>query len=167
MSIPHALPSGWIIATDPSTGKTYFANPASGETSWVPPPPPPPRQPTKIPPQSNIASSSYDDRISNPSNFPVLAANKSIKEAKESDIEPMEINLTGGMISDLVKAQFIHRRQPNQTFHMSYTNFNQKQEERYIPLNLAELPELFSLPHQEKVRIETRILSLKEALSKI
>lgn len=90
MSIPHALPAGRIIATDQSTGKTYVAKPASGETSWVPPPSPPP--PTKIQSQSNIVSSS-DEQISNQYNFPVQAAKRLINEAKEGDnIEPMEIN---------------------------------------------------------------------------
>jgi hypothetical protein len=52
------LPPGWFAVTDPSSGNTYYANPATGESSWdrpkviaapppkveevEPPPPPPP-----------------------------------------------------------------------------------------------------------------------------
>ena len=32
-----ALPAGWVAATDPATGKTYFAHSATGETSWTAP----------------------------------------------------------------------------------------------------------------------------------
>lgn len=164
MSSPHALPSDWIVATDPSTGKTYFANPTTGETSWVPPPPPPPRHQVHVPPLSNTTSS-VGEVPSHQSNFPVLSAKRSIKEAKEGGIEPMEMNLTGGMVADLVRAQFIHRRHPNQP--LSYINLQQKRGDGYIPLNLTELPEMISLPNQEKARIETRLISLKSALSKI
>lgn len=153
MSSSYALPLGWIIATDPSTGKSYFANPTTGESSWVPP-------------QTNTLSSAGEG-IYTQSKFPVLSAKRSMKEAKESGIEPMEMNLTGGLIADLVKAQYMHRRHPNQVLPPSHTHLNQNSGERYIPLNLIELPELISIPHQEKARIETRMISLKETLSKI
>ena len=32
------LPPGWEEARDPSTGRIYYANRATGETSWKPPP---------------------------------------------------------------------------------------------------------------------------------
>ena len=29
------LPPGWISVIDPNSGKIYFANPATGESSWT------------------------------------------------------------------------------------------------------------------------------------
>lgn len=34
------LPPGWITATDPVSGRIYYANPSTGQTSWEPPMPP-------------------------------------------------------------------------------------------------------------------------------
>ena len=31
------LSLGWVAACDPSSGRTYYANPLTGETSWTPP----------------------------------------------------------------------------------------------------------------------------------
>ena len=36
------LPPGWELATDPASGRTYYADPETGESSWTPPPLPPP-----------------------------------------------------------------------------------------------------------------------------
>jgi WW domain len=52
------LPPGWTLAVDPSSGRTYYANATTGESSWVPPswPPPAPHTPRFVPPpQSPIA----------------------------------------------------------------------------------------------------------------
>jgi WW domain len=52
------LPLGWTTAIDPSSGRLYYANATTGESSWVPPslPLPPPSPPRFVPPpQSNIA----------------------------------------------------------------------------------------------------------------
>mmetsp|Transcript_27724 Transcript_27724/g.50228 ORF Transcript_27724/g.50228 Transcript_27724/m.50228 type:complete len:118 (+) Transcript_27724:165-518(+) len=45
--MPPPLPPGWVSANDPVSGRVYFANPTTRETSWeppimIPPPPPPP-----------------------------------------------------------------------------------------------------------------------------
>lgn len=45
--LPPPLPPGWIAATAPDSGRVYYANPTTGETSWdppvvIPPPLPPP-----------------------------------------------------------------------------------------------------------------------------
>lgn len=49
---PHPpLPPGWEQAHDPATGRPYYANRSTGETSWEPPPyfpPPPPPPPAGI-----------------------------------------------------------------------------------------------------------------------
>jgi len=40
-----SLPPGWVAATDPTSGRVYYANPTTGETQWTAPPPlPPPPQ---------------------------------------------------------------------------------------------------------------------------
>lgn len=49
------LPPGWEQAVDPGSGRPYFANRTTGETSWTPPPyfpppPPPPPPPVMQPP---------------------------------------------------------------------------------------------------------------------
>jgi len=47
------LPPGWIAVTDPVSGRVYYANSITGQTTWEPPapvPPPPPPPPTTIPP---------------------------------------------------------------------------------------------------------------------
>lgn len=35
--VPGALPPGWEQVTDPSSGKPYWCNRATGESSWTPP----------------------------------------------------------------------------------------------------------------------------------
>mmetsp|Transcript_10890 Transcript_10890/g.16284 ORF Transcript_10890/g.16284 Transcript_10890/m.16284 type:complete len:1098 (-) Transcript_10890:198-3491(-) len=37
-----ALPAGWYELTDPNSGRTYYANQATGETTWTKPTPPAP-----------------------------------------------------------------------------------------------------------------------------
>lgn len=37
MGMSAGLPLGWEQATDPSSGRTYYANRTTGETSWTPP----------------------------------------------------------------------------------------------------------------------------------
>eukprot|EP00569_Conticribra_weissflogii_P011483 CAMPEP_0171379898 /NCGR_PEP_ID=MMETSP0879-20121228/27919_1 /TAXON_ID=67004 /ORGANISM="Thalassiosira weissflogii, Strain CCMP1336" /LENGTH=364 /DNA_ID=CAMNT_0011890819 /DNA_START=28 /DNA_END=1122 /DNA_ORIENTATION=+ len=48
------LPPGWVQTTDPTSGRPYYANPTTGQTSWEPPPyfppPPPPAVNPSIPP---------------------------------------------------------------------------------------------------------------------
>ncbi|CAE7237225.1 yki [Symbiodinium necroappetens] len=41
-----ALPPGWEQAVDPASGKVYYANRSTGETSWIPPA----AAPTQLPP---------------------------------------------------------------------------------------------------------------------
>eukprot|EP00804_Cyclotella_cryptica_P019139 CCRYP_017808-RA/>CCRYP_017808-RA protein AED:0.03 eAED:0.03 QI:206/1/1/1/0.5/0.33/3/325/334 len=51
------LPPGWEQAFDPSSGRHYFANRSTGETSWEPPlpPPPPPPPPSYFAPPPPIS----------------------------------------------------------------------------------------------------------------
>lgn len=59
-----ALPAGWEAVTDASSGKTYYCNRATGESSWTPPaapaavapPPPPPNMGMQLPPGWETAS---------------------------------------------------------------------------------------------------------------
>ena len=46
------LPPGWVAIVDPSTGRTYYGNPLTGDTSWEVPslPPPPPDSTFSAPP---------------------------------------------------------------------------------------------------------------------
>ena len=37
IKIEAALPAGWVEYTDEGSGQQYYANEASGETSWTPP----------------------------------------------------------------------------------------------------------------------------------
>ena len=56
-----SLPTGWTAAIDPSSGRTYYANPHTGASSWEPPPPmavlPPP--PPLPPPSTSTSSDRY------------------------------------------------------------------------------------------------------------
>jgi len=54
MSTP--LPPGWGVASDPSTGKPYYYNHGTGETSWTRPAP---SKPTRQPPTAPGASGHY------------------------------------------------------------------------------------------------------------
>lgn len=47
-----ALPPGWVAIVDPSSGRTYYGNPLTGDTSWEVPslPPPPPGAAMSLPP---------------------------------------------------------------------------------------------------------------------
>ena len=38
VKVEPALPAGWAEFTDEGSGKQYYVNKASGETSWTPPP---------------------------------------------------------------------------------------------------------------------------------
>ena len=38
VKVEHALPTGWAEFTDEGSGKQYYVNKASGETSWSTPP---------------------------------------------------------------------------------------------------------------------------------
>merc|ERR1712151_718598 len=46
------LPPGWEQATDPASGRPYYANRSTGETSWTPPPAQPLAMPTALPVQA-------------------------------------------------------------------------------------------------------------------
>jgi len=46
---PLSLPPGWITATDPVSGRIYYANPTTGQTSWEPPVPVPVPIPVLVP----------------------------------------------------------------------------------------------------------------------
>jgi len=49
IGMPPALPPGWETVTDPSTGKPYYCNRATGESSWTFPTAPVPVAPAAAP----------------------------------------------------------------------------------------------------------------------
>lgn len=59
----EGLPDGWFKAEDPQSGRTYYYNKATRETSWSPPDPSPPirPQPTPLVLLSGSAALGYDD----------------------------------------------------------------------------------------------------------
>lgn len=143
----HALPPGWVVAVDEHSGKTYFANIISGETSWVPPPPPPPLE-LKVPPQSM----QLFGQMCSDSSF-ISSAEREIHEASVSNMEPMELNLTAGIISDLSRAQFIHEEKQS------------RHRETYIPINISAFPKHTSIPYSDKENMSEVLIRLKEKLS--
>mmetsp|Transcript_30580 Transcript_30580/g.67791 ORF Transcript_30580/g.67791 Transcript_30580/m.67791 type:complete len:241 (-) Transcript_30580:536-1258(-) len=57
---PLRLPDGWVAFRDPQSGRLYYANTETNETSWTAPPPPPlppPPPPLPPPPPPSAASS--------------------------------------------------------------------------------------------------------------
>lgn len=56
-----ALPPGWVAIVDTSTGRTYYGNPLTGDTSWEVPslPPPPPTKLQHQPQQPQPAPAQY------------------------------------------------------------------------------------------------------------
>lgn len=66
------LPPGWVRATDPISGETYYANTLTGQTSWDPPPPqvvgyssnPIPIPPPPPHPPRNTSSNTNDSALS-------------------------------------------------------------------------------------------------------
>mmetsp|Transcript_2481 Transcript_2481/g.3479 ORF Transcript_2481/g.3479 Transcript_2481/m.3479 type:complete len:151 (+) Transcript_2481:99-551(+) len=57
------LPPRWVVATDPTSGRVYYASPTTGETQWTPPPLPPP--PQVIQPAASSAVASVDSTLAN------------------------------------------------------------------------------------------------------
>ena len=61
---PPPLPPGWEQANDPASGRIYFANRSTGETSWTPPavhfPPPPPHNMLQPPPMQQVQQPNSD-----------------------------------------------------------------------------------------------------------
>ena len=57
--VEDALLSGWSAVVDPSSGKTYYVNVSSGQSSWERPvetPPPAPAPPEPVPPEPSQAA---------------------------------------------------------------------------------------------------------------
>ena len=65
------LPPGWMALQDPASGKTYFANQATGETTWEQPAVP--TQVQTVSPQRTLASK-YGDGFVTSASHPQLAA---------------------------------------------------------------------------------------------
>ena len=70
------LPPGWMSVIDPASGRTYYANPTTGQTSWEPPslslpppPPPPPPPPSAVNPQGLTLNTSNDHLQYNPHHY--------------------------------------------------------------------------------------------------
>ena len=60
---PPPLPPGWEQANDPASGRIYFANRSTGETSWTPPAvhfPPPPHNMLQPPPMQHVQQPNSD-----------------------------------------------------------------------------------------------------------
>ena len=50
--VPAQLPPGWLAMQDPTSGRTYYANQQTGQTTWDPPPGAP--APTPVPIQIQV-----------------------------------------------------------------------------------------------------------------
>ncbi len=81
----------------------------------------------------------------------------------------VELHMTGGMIADLAKVQSNYRydeMEENDPDHgMSREEVNKKF--RYEPLKPFELPTASTIPHVEAGRVDIRLMTLMDALSKL
>jgi protein transport protein SEC31 len=74
------LPSGWVALQDPSSGRTYYANQSTGQTSWERP---------SVPENTNTTTNSYANNASNQiptsSSRPTQPSNPSTMVSKYGD----------------------------------------------------------------------------------
>ena len=169
------LPPGWEEARDPSSGRIYFANRSTGETSWV--------RPALTSSQNiNIASTGsihapsvstfmqygqsipgnsfqfkniHNPLFSSNSILPVPSVLGMLQEEQQMITTPSNVKLeldklTGGKLSDLHNISL--QQNPDR--------------EAYEPLDVASLPIDSRPPTIEPGRLEVRLASLYEALGR-
>ena len=179
------LPPGWITATDPVSGRMYYANASTGQTSWDPPslPPPPPPPVQLISPPASVPNPDMIQKILQPrilttqssintSGLVVPIARACISKAitsqnsKENAVEFER--LSAGTISDLARIQLNYREEQAQAFDEEEGSCDDERKRYfYEPLKPFELPITSKAPHIEPGRVEMRLFSLLDALGKL
>ena len=164
------LPPGWTSAIDPASGRTYYANPHTGASSWeppvvvpppppvlrvVPPPPPPPRP--SIPPVQQQQQQQQPRPQAPTTHIPPTGTTTSYTH--ESELTA----LTVGQVADLCA-----------TRHEAALAVQGEQEdaaaattllEPYVPLNPAMI--VLGRPLMESGRLDIRVHTLHDKLRKI
>jgi hypothetical protein len=169
-----SLPPGWVMTTDPVSGRVYYANPTTGETTWEPPAPvlpPPPGvflTPPPPPPNSHIASEkpqmmtlqppppphTMGPSVLIPSVRSLLDYEYTVRQQQSSEstvARKMELDrMSAGIIADLCNVT----KDTDDDHFVPYT-----------PLQPYELPVGARAPHIEPGRVDIRLMALYDKLS--
>jgi len=155
------LPPRWVVATDPTSGRVYYANPTTGETQWTPPPlPPPPQviQPAASSAVVSVNSTLSNQRVTNTASTQGLITGPLIPRVRAilaSERGELCDEISPGTIADLCNVQ--HALQSE----------NEEEREYYGPIQCDQLPLNAQLPAIEPGRVEIRLAFLQSKLREI
>lgn len=183
MSSPSFLPPGWVEATDPKSGRRYYANPTTRETRWDPPPrvsasavrPPKKLSSTQRSRSGSRGSSSgaatnvgqngnplytapsVNEATRDPSKLVPIARAMLDKAAAfpvETTASDIELNtLTPGQIADLCRIQ--------------HESVECGDNVAYTPLNPFRMPRNSRIDTREGGRLDVRLFVLKQKLAQL
>lgn len=185
------MPSGWLAVTDPNSGRTYYANQVTGETSWdAPCPPSSQTHPVLVP--SMIAgtvptehSTAYGStslketennqcaplRSAIATTTPFTAANMNVSHSScvaaarsmvKNDASPNPgLELHSLSVGRIADLYYLQQQQQEASNEDDSTN------EAYLPLQPFSLDSQSIRPAQEQGRIEVRLRALYDQLQRI
>lgn len=183
MSSPSFLPPGWVEATDPKSGRKYYANPTTRETRWDPPPRVSasavrPQKQVSAPQQSHSGSRgsssgaatnvgqngnplymapTVNEATKDPSKLvPTARAmlDKAAAFPTETITSDIELNtLTPGQIADLCRIQ--------------HESVECGDNVAYTPLNPFRMPRNSRIDTREGGRLDVRLFVLKQKLAQL
>ena len=116
-----ALPPGWVAIVDPSTGRTYYGNPLTGDTSWevpsLPPPPPGAAMSLPLPPaqiqqqQQQAATAQYHAPAGSimPNTNTLVGAGHAGSIAQVPTVPPVAMNYLVPQVRSMMDAEQITR----------------------------------------------------------
>ena len=155
-----ALPTGWMKATDPQSGRMYYANPGTGETQWNPPMALGGRR-TAVSDGQKVIQDIHEvsQQLSN--------ARSSSDSIRDTMIEVELQGLTGGQIADLAHLQQGGDHSVLPSAIISSPTRSTNAVNTYAPLE----PNQFALNVErqpgEQARLQTRLHSLTQNLKEI
>ena len=154
---PHspALPPGWITANDPVSGRIYYANASTGQTSWDPPPPP-----VVLPPPTIPTTTTASVVTNNNSNMLVPTVTRMMTMEQQEPNKVELPNLSGGMIADLIHIQQTNSQNNNNQDISTNNPYDN-------PIHIPTLPITAQPPHIEPGRVEIRMHALFRQLQNI
>lgn len=105
---PQPLPPGWMAVTDPVSGRVYYANPTTGQTSWEPPmlaPPPPPPPPKLAFNELHVSAGNVADMCHLPNREPYRPLESHLLSAQPPHTEEARLEIRMATLYDQLKRQ--------------------------------------------------------------